>query len=143
MTFATVALCASSLFWSANPEAPAQEAAPAAPKLEMLAIEENIVYYTNQERARFGLAPLEVDPDLMQTARQHATWMTVNQSMVHTRLPVAENIAVGQPDSQQVLRTWMNSSGHRANILGGYRRIGVAAYRTVSGTIYWCQQFRN
>jgi uncharacterized protein YkwD len=36
----------------------------------------------------------------------------------------------------------MNSSGHRANILNpGYRRIGVAAYATPEGTIFWCQQF--
>ena len=36
----------------------------------------------------------------------------------------------------------MNSPGHRANILNpGYRRIGVAAYRTPEGTVYWCQQF--
>jgi uncharacterized protein YkwD len=38
----------------------------------------------------------------------------------------------------------MNSSGHRANILNpGHGRIGVAAYRTVAGTIFWCQQFRR
>ena len=38
---------------------------------------------------------------------------------------------------------WMGSSGHRANILNrSYRRIGVAAYQSNGGTIYWCQQFR-
>jgi len=50
--------------------------------------------------------------------------------------------SMGQSSPQEVLRTWMNSSGHRANILnGGHRRIGVAAYCTPEGTIYWCQQF--
>ena len=70
--------------------------------------------------------------------------MTRNRSMVHTRRAVAENIAMGQPHSSDVVRAWMNSSGHRANILSaGHRRIGVAAFRTEGGTIYWCQQFRR
>ena len=55
---------------------------------------------------------------------------------------MAENIAMGQRTSNEVLNSWMNSSGHRANILNrSYRRIGVAAYTTPQGTIYWCQQF--
>jgi uncharacterized protein YkwD len=112
-------------------------------QLNLLPIEENIVKYTNAERARYGLAALEIDRELMDSARQHTAWMASHHSLVHTSRPVAENIAMGQPHSQSVVRDWMNSSGHRANILGrGYRRIGVAAYRTASGTIFWCQQFR-
>jgi uncharacterized protein YkwD len=62
--------------------------------------------------------------------------------MVHTSAAVAENIAMGQRNSAEVLNAWMNSSGHRANILNpGHTRIGVAAYTTPGGTIYWCQQF--
>jgi uncharacterized protein YkwD len=145
---ATFALCATALLWSADPAA--QTAAPQPQpvakvvQVDLLSIEENIVYYTNFERARYGLPALEVDSDLMQSARQHATWMTLNQSMVHSGQPVAENIAMGQPHSQDVVRCWMNSSGHRANILNqGHQRIGVAAFRTPSGTIFWCQQFRR
>ena len=60
----------------------------------------------------------------------------------HTRQPVAENIAMGQRNSKEAVRDWMTSRGHRANILNrSYQRIGAAAYRTKSGTIYWCQQF--
>jgi len=111
---------------------------------ELLAIEENIVKYTNAQRAKYGLAALQVDRGLMKSARQHAAWMASNRRLVHTRQPVAENIAMGQPHSRGVVRDWMNSSGHRANILNGrYRRIGAAAFRTPSGTIYWCQQFRR
>jgi len=110
----------------------------------LLPIQVNIVKYTNAARARYGLPALEIDKDLVKSAEKHCSWMTRNRRMVHTRMPVAENIAMGQRDSQMVLRAWMNSSGHRANILnGGYRRIGVAAYRTPSGTIYWCQQFQR
>jgi uncharacterized protein YkwD len=117
---------------------------PAAKKsdLELRQIEKNIVTFTNQERQRYGLPPLKVDPTLVESARRHAIWMTSNQTLQHTNQPVAENIAVGQPTSQDAVRSWMNSSGHRANILsGGHGRIGVAAYRTAHGTIYWCQQF--
>jgi uncharacterized protein YkwD len=111
--------------------------------VRLAAIEANVVSYTNEQRVQHGLPPLEVDKELMETAREHAAWMTRMRSMVHTRRPVAENIAMGQPHSSDVVRSWMNSPGHRANILNsGYRRIGVAAYRTEGGTIYWCQQFQ-
>ncbi|MGW8256857.1 MAG: CAP domain-containing protein, partial [Thermoguttaceae bacterium] len=71
------------------------------------------------------------------------SWMTLNQSLTHSGLPVAENIAMGQPSSAEVVRAWMNSSGHRANILNcRHSRIGVGAFRTTAGTIFWCQQFR-
>ena len=110
--------------------------------VKLQAIEAHVVSYTNQERARHGLPPLKVDPELMKTAREHAAWMTRNRSMVHTWRAVAENIAMGQPHSRDVVRAWMNSSGHRANILNsGHGRIGVAAFRTDGGTIFWCQQF--
>jgi len=112
--------------------------------LNLLPIEENIVKYTNAQRAKYGLAALEIDHDLMDSARQHAAWMASSRSLVHTSRPVAENIAMGQPHSQSAVSDWMSSSGHRANILNrGYRQIGVAAYRTPGGTIYWCQQFRR
>jgi uncharacterized protein YkwD len=112
--------------------------------VKLAAIEANIVSYTNEERTRYGLPALEVDKELMDTAREHAAWMTRNRAMVHTSRPVAENIAMGQPHSSDVVQCWMNSSGHRANILNpNHRRIGVAAYRTAGGVIFWCQQFRQ
>jgi uncharacterized protein YkwD len=112
--------------------------------VKLRAIEANIVSYTNQERGRYGLPPLQVDKELMQTAREHASWMTRTRNMVHTWRAVAENIAMGQPHSSDVVQAWMNSPGHRANILNpGHRRIGVAAFRTEGGTIFWCQQFQQ
>jgi uncharacterized protein YkwD len=128
---------------------PQPQSSPQPPETEvngvkLAAIEANLISYTNQERARYGLPALEVDKELMSSAREHAEWMTRNRAMVHTRRPVAENIAMGQPHSSDAVRAWMNSSGHRANILNsGHRRIGVAAFRTDNGTIYWCQQFRR
>jgi uncharacterized protein YkwD len=115
--------------------------APAKPPA-LFPIEARIIEKTNSERARHGLPMLAVDAKLLGSARKHAAWMTNNRSMTHTTAPVGENIAMGQSSSAEVLNAWMNSSGHRANILNpGYRRIGVAAYRTPEGTIFWCQQF--
>ncbi len=120
-----------------TPETPAVQ-------VQLIAIEKNIIDYTNQERVKYGLPPLEVCPQLMESARGHAAWMTWNRILRHTVEPVAENIAMGQRSSQEAVRDWMRSSGHRANILNSrYRWIGAAAYRTPEGTIYWCQQFRQ
>ena len=111
---------------------------------KLIAIEKNIIKYTNEERAKYGLPALEPDKDLVESARQHAIWMTRYRTLQHTGRPVAENIAMGYRTSRDVVRGWMNSSGHRANILNrSHRRIGVAAYETESGTIFWCQQFRR
>lgn len=133
----TTVLCAVTMICGGSPEGK-----PAEEQYAMHPVEEQIIQFTNAERARYGLPELSMDQNLMNTARQHATWMTVNQSMVHTRLPVAENIAMGQPSAQDALNSWMRSSGHRANILNpGHRRIGVAAFQAVNGVVFWCQQF--
>ena len=68
--------------------------------------------------------------------------MTNSGNLSHTSQPVAENIAMGQTNSSEAVRSWMNSPGHRANMLNpGYSRVGAAAYRTRRGAIYWCVQF--
>jgi uncharacterized protein YkwD len=105
-------------------------------------IEVKVIQKTNAERVRRGLRPLRVDARLVRSARRHTAWMTRRRSLQHTTAPVGENIAMGQSSADEAVRSWMNSPGHRANILSaGYTRIGVAAYETTSGTIYWCQQF--
>jgi uncharacterized protein YkwD len=124
--------------------AAATDGTPAASveKFQLIAIERAIVEQTNAQRARYGLPALEVDENLVESARKHATWMARYRSLQHSH-GVAENIAMGYSTAEAALRGWMNSSGHRANILNrGYRRIGVAAYQSAGGTIYWCQQFR-
>ncbi|NQU20483.1 MAG: hypothetical protein HQ567_04315 [Candidatus Nealsonbacteria bacterium] len=144
-----LAICAAALLTVLPAEAEDQpqqsaEAKPDKPseQLDLLQIELNVVKYTNDERARRGLPKLKVDPELMKSARSHAAWMTRNRRLIHTTRPVAENIAMGQSHSSSAVNAWMNSRGHRANILNGsHGRIGVAAYRTAGGTIYWCQQF--
>ncbi len=111
-------------------------------KFELIAIEKAIVEQTNAQRARYGLPALVVDESLMKSARRHTIWMARSRSLQHSN-GVAENIAMGYANTAAALTGWMSSSGHRANILNrSYRRIGVAAYQSNGGTIYWCQQFR-
>ena len=118
------------------------EAAPA-PRTDVVQIERNMVTYTNAERQRHGLPPLALDPALLRSARSHASWMASTRSLVHTSAGVAENIAMGQRSSLDAVRDWMQSSGHRANILSrSHTRVGAAAYVSSGGTIYWCLQLQ-
>jgi len=150
--FATLTLCATALLLNPEPETESKTPAVAVKtetnakktiESDLLAIERNIVKLTNAERTRRGLPALQLDASLMKTSRAHASWMASKRRMVHSRMNLGENIAMGQPTSTAALHSWMNSSGHRANILNRkYKKIGAAAYRTPSGTIYWCQQFK-
>ena len=110
---------------------------------ELHPVEVKIIDQTNALRKRHGLARLTISINLVRSARQHTSWMCRNQSLVHTSRQVGENIATGQQTAAEALRDWMNSPGHRANILNPrYTQIGVAAYRIgQDGAIYWCQQF--
>jgi uncharacterized protein YkwD len=112
------------------------------PQSDLIPVEKEILNDTNAQRARYGLPPLTLDPSLERTARAHAAWMTNSHNLQHSSYGVAENIAWGQRTADEAMNSWMNSSGHRANILNaGYRRIGVAAYTASDGSCYWCQQF--
>ena len=135
MLTAVASLCAGlSLMAAPAAKAPTQ-------KLELYPIEQHVVARTNAERIKNGLEPLLIDQNLIVSARKHTAWMTNNNTLQHGS-GVAENIAMGQRNSVEVMQSWMNSSGHRANILNGsHRRIGVAAFTAPNGTIYWCQQF--
>lgn len=107
--------------------------------------EQRLISAVNAVRAAHGLAALVVDTTLLGTARQHCSWMARCRSMVHTSRPVAENIAMGQTDVDAVMRSWMGSKGHRANILNPHHtRIGVSCQKTSDGRTvkFWCQQFK-
>jgi uncharacterized protein YkwD len=105
-------------------------------------VEVQIAEETNRERVRHGLKPLRVDWQLVISARRHTSWMATNHALQHTSDAVAENIARGQRSAAGAVSAWMNSRGHRANLLNSSnRRLGVAAYVASDGTIYWCQQF--
>lgn len=105
-------------------------------------VEQGIIDHTNVQRQRHGLPPLSVDTHLMSSARRHCAWMARSGSLTHTTSQVAENIAMGQTSSSHAVQDWMNSPGHRANMLNGsYRRVGAAAYTGNGGQVFWCVQF--
>jgi len=132
-----------------TPAEPAQNAS-------VSAIEKEVLDLTNVERQKAGLAPLQTDSKLMNSARQKSTDMATNKYFSHTSptygspfdqmkangvtyKSAAENIAMGQRTAQEVVKGWMESPGHRQNILtAGYTHIGIGY--DANGH-YWTQQF--
>ena len=118
--------------------------------------ENEVVRLVNEIRVKNGLHKLTADWELSRVARYKSQDMKDNKYFSHTS-PVygspfdmmksfgityrsaAENIAKGQSTPQAVVNAWMNSSGHRKNILGSsYTRIGVGY---VANGNYWTQMF--
>ncbi len=116
-----------------------------------------VVSLVNAERAKEGLAPLTINVQVQAAAQIRA--MECEQSFSHTRpngtsfstalkeqnvsyRSAGENIAWGQRSPKEVMNAWMNSEGHRANIMNpNYTSIGVGYYQNANGTNYWCQLF--
>jgi uncharacterized protein YkwD len=115
----------------------------------------------NAERQKIGAPPLRISSQLAQAAQRHADDMAKNNFLSHegsdgstmeSRIQetgyafsaIAENVAGGQPTPESVIQTWLNSSGHRRNMLNPeYTEIGIG-YATNSSsqyTHYWTQVF--
>lgn len=104
--------------------------------------EAEMVTLVNRFRAGKGLPLLRLCPSLLRTSRLQCKWMADRLSMQHGNFPVGENIATGQADPEQAMRTWINSGPHNANMSGrSWNRIGTAAYRSTSGRVYYTLQF--
>lgn len=120
------------------------------------AYEQKVVDLTNQERAKNGLAALKVDTALSKVAREKSLDMSKNGYFSHTSPTygspfdmmkqfgisyqyAGENIAMGQRTPEEVVQAWMNSEGHRKNILSAnFNYIGVGY---VESGNYWTQMF--
>ncbi len=118
--------------------------------------EKEVVRLVNEIRAANGLTELTLNTKLSQTARIKAQDMKDNHYFSHnsptygtpfemmksrgiTYRTAGENIAQGQKTPEEVVKTWMNSEGHRANILNAsFKEIGMGY---VSGGNYWVQMF--
>lgn len=109
-----------------------------------------ILDLVNAERAKQGLSPLSMDADLLTAAMTRAAECSVYFShtrpngeqcfTMHSKL-AGENIAARHAGPQEVMTGWMNSSGHRGNILSaGYKSIGIGCFQ-VDGVWYWTQCF--
>ena len=117
-----------------------------------------VVRLTNSAGSQIGYAALVEDGALSEAAAVRAR--EIARSFSHTRpsgasfssalsesgvsyLRAGENIASGQKSASEVVNAWMNSPGHRANILNSsYSRIGSASVN-IDGTLYWVQLFAD
>ncbi|MFF3611460.1 sigma-70 family RNA polymerase sigma factor [Streptomyces sp. NPDC002580] len=117
-----------------------------------------VVALVNKERAAAGCGPLTEDPELEDAALDHSEDMDARDFFDHNnpdgvdpgeRITAAgyrwstygENIAMGQSTPQAVMESWMNSPGHRANILNcSFKNIGVGVHKG-SGGPWWTQDF--
>ena len=119
-----------------------------------------VLQLINQERTNRGLSALILSQKLDTAADRHSEDMATqgyfshtgqDGSNVGTRIERAgytdwrrwgENIAAGQRSAQSVVQAWMNSSGHRANILNAdFTHMGLGYLTNSSGTPYWTQVF--
>ncbi|HXG69831.1 MAG TPA: CAP domain-containing protein [Gemmatimonadaceae bacterium] len=141
----------------AEPPSPARPTA----SQPMSATESAIVNAINDEREQRGLRPVTWDPRLDQAAKLQARNMAALRRMAHnlpeTAQPtlvarvraagyayrrITENIAFGQRDAETVVESWMNSPGHRANILDpNVSETGIGVTRSENGRLYFCQVF--
>ena len=143
-----------------NTQKPAEQKAaeqkPAEEAKSLSEFEQRVVELTNAERAKQGLPALKIDTELSKVARIKSEDMQKNNYFDHNSptygspfdmmkkfgisyTSAGENIAQGQRTPEEVVQAWMNSAGHRANILNnGFTHIGVGY---VESGNYWTQQF--
>lgn len=123
------------------------------------AFEYRVVELTNAERAKYGLKPLELNEELARVASLKSQDMAANNYFDHHSPTygspfdmmnhfgihysyAGENIAAGQRTPEEVVQAWMESPGHRANILNeNFTQIGVGFIKGGSYQYYWTQMF--
>lgn len=122
-------------------------------------IEHRVIQLVNQEREKAGLKPLRANWQASRVARHKSQDMRDNHYFSHTS-PIygspfnmlkayrvyysyaGENIAMGQTTPEQVMKSWMSSTGHRNNILSAnFTEIGVGYAEGGTGRYYWTQTF--
>lgn len=126
-----------------------------------LSYEQKVAELVNIERQKAGLSALTFDQSVSNVARTKSKDMAANNYFAHqsptygsagdmlTRFGIkwsawGENIASGQKTPEAVVTAWMNSPGHRANILStNFSKIGVGYAVNSNGTPYWTQIFTN
>lgn len=122
-------------------------------------IENEVVRLVNVQRSQAGLQTLTQNWQLSRVARYksqdfidknyfshtsptYGSPFTMMQNFGISFTAAGENIASGQQSAAEVMNAWMNSPGHRANILSPvYTQIGVGLAKDSSGKCYWTQMF--
>jgi uncharacterized protein YkwD len=133
---------------------------------DFTAFRSQLLTLLNKDRSDNGLSALELDPLLCTVAQGHAQDMIDNNYFSHYNLDgwspfdrmsyygvdfgsAGENIAAGQDSPSAVETAWMNSPGHKANILGSsYRKVGLGIVQANGGNMYapgyyWVQAFTD
>lgn len=123
--------------------------------------EQKVVQLVNAERQKNGLPSLSMSSSISGVARTKSRDMATNNYFAHQSPTYGsagdmlkqsgigfsawgENIASGQRSPEAVVNAWMNSPGHRANILSpDFGKIGVGYVTNSNGTPYWTQIFTN
>lgn len=120
--------------------------------------ETDVLALTNNHRRAAGCAPLRWNDKLGVSSRKHSADMAARDYFDHTSLDGrspfdrmkaegyaragGENIAAGQATAEAVMKSWMNSPGHKANILNcEFKDLGVGMAKGGSYRIYWTQNF--
>jgi uncharacterized protein YkwD len=122
--------------------------------------EDKVLALTNEQRGKQGCPALRRDAKLVKAARAHSKDMAAHKYFDHTGLDKsspgirmdragydadsgwAENIAYGFPTPEAVMNKWMNSPGHRQNILDcGLKALGVGVAKAADNSLYWTQDF--
>jgi uncharacterized protein YkwD len=150
---AMLALVPAALFGMVAVASPAEAAVVTTVRLQS-----DILYWTNQHRAKHGCAKLRLDAGVARAARNHSSWMARSGRFSHTGVggstfvarvraagysaPLSENIAWGYRSGAAVVVAWMKSPGHRANILNcRAKAVGIGAVYAANGTPYYTQDF--
>ncbi|ENY8304262.1 TPA: sporulation protein [Clostridioides difficile] len=123
------------------------------------AYQKEVVDLVNIERAKAGLNPLTLDSSISNVATKKSQDMIDNNYFSHNSptygspfdmlkkfgisyKTAGENIAMGQKTPKEVVNAWMNSEGHRKNIMNpNFSKIGVGVAQKSGGSIYWTQIF--
>lgn len=102
----------------------------------------------NRERNSKKIVALKHDPILADRAQKWAERMAKTNNLTHSKLELGkfstmgENIAMGYNDVQSVTRGWMDSPGHRRNILNKrFTHVGFGCARRTNGAMFWCALF--
>lgn len=117
----------------------------------------NILSKTNQFRKSKGLPALEMRKDLNAIAQKHSNNMAravvglghsgfakrnaMAKKSIHSLSVFAENVAYGATNANEVMTMWQNSAGHRRNLLGPYKYIGIAIAKDRHGRLFYTQIF--
>lgn len=122
-------------------------ASPSSKEVDMDAYAEKVIALTNTERKSNNLHSLQTESEMMELAQIRAQEIADKFSHVRpdgvriSELGYGENISQGRNTPAEAVSAWMNSSGHKANILNEkYESIGVGCF-SKDGTLYWVQLF--